>query len=259
MRRRLIAFDLDGTLAVTKSPISSVMALRLTELLDLYEVCVISGGSFDQFQTQVIDHLDASEDQLAKLHIMPTSGTRYLRFDASRSMWMTQYAEDLPPATRDEIIRVLTEVAKDLGYWEPDPFGVIIEDRGSQVTFSALGQEAPPDEKYAWDPDGTKKSAIRDRAAALLPDLEVHAGGTTSVDVTMTGVDKGYGMRKLLHVLNLERRDVLFFGDKLEKGGNDFPVKALGIDCISVGRWEETAVAIESIVGVFDAAEGVAV
>ena len=76
-------------------------------------------------------------------------------------------------------------------------------------------------------------------------DLEVHAGGTTSVDVTMTGVDKGYGMRKLLHVLNLERRDVLFFGDKLEKGGNDFPVKALGIDCISVGRWEETAVGIQ--------------
>ncbi len=256
MRRRLIAFDLDGTLAVTKSPISAVMALRLSELLDVYEVCVISGGNFDQFRTQVIDRLDAATDQLAKLHIMPTSGTRYLRFDSSKSAWITQYAENLPPATRDEIVRVLTKSAKELGYWEPDPFGMIIEDRGSQVTFSALGQNAPPDKKYAWDPDGTKKAAIRDRSAALLPDLEVHAGGTTSVDVTMSGVDKAYGMRKLLNALNLERQEVLFFGDKLKKGGNDYPVKALGIDCISVERWEETAVAIESIVRVFHATEG---
>ncbi|MCJ7726754.1 MAG: hypothetical protein MUP76_10260, partial [Acidimicrobiia bacterium] len=56
----MIAFDLDGTLAVTKSAISEVMAHRLRELLSFYEVCVISGGTFEQFKLQVIDLLDVT-------------------------------------------------------------------------------------------------------------------------------------------------------------------------------------------------------
>ena len=96
-------------------------------------------------------------------------------------------------------------VAKSLGYWEPDPTGDIIEDRGSQVTFSALGQQASPDAKYAWDPDGAKRRSMRDRVASALPDLEVHVGGQTSIDVTNAGVDKAYAMRKLMAILGLAR------------------------------------------------------
>jgi hypothetical protein len=55
--------------------------------------------------------------------------------------------------------------------------GDIIEDRGSQITFSALAQAAPPEAKYAWDPDGSKKRKLRDYAAARLADLEVRGGG----------------------------------------------------------------------------------
>lgn len=256
MKRQLIAFDLDGTLAVTKSPITDVMAQNLHDLLTKYDVCVISGGTFDQFQSQVIDRLSVSPHQMSRLHIMPTSGTRYLRFDAATGSWVTQYAEDLPDPLRAEIIEILTSSAKELGYWESDPYGDIIEDRGSQITFSALGQDAPAEKKYAWDPDGTKKGALRDRVSEQLSDLEVHAGGTTSVDVTKAGVDKAYGMRKLMHALDLSADDILFFGDKLEEGGNDYPVKSVGIDCIAVSGWEETAVAIESIVRVSDPSQG---
>jgi len=250
MRRRVIAFDLDGTLAVTKSPISDVMAKRLADLLSSYDVCVISGGKFEQFETQVIDRLTLSPDQTSRLHIMPTSGTKYFRFDSASHQWVAQYSEDLSADERAQIIGVLTAGAKELGLWEDHSHGEIIEDRGSQITFSALGQEAPADLKYAWDPDGAKKEALREYAAQRLPDLEVHAGGTTSVDVTRAGVDKGFGMRKLMSVLGAEMGDILFFGDKLDEGGNDYPVKAMGIDSIAVSGWEETAVAIEAIVEV---------
>jgi len=250
MRRRVIAFDLDGTLAVTKSPISDVMAKRLADLLSSYDVCVISGGKFEQFETQVIDRLTLSPDQTSRLHIMPTSGTKYFRFDSASHQWVAQYSEDLSADERAQIIGVLTAGAKELGLWEDHSHGEIIEDRGSQITFSALGQEAPADLKYAWDPDGAKKEALREYAVQRLPDLEVHAGGTTSVDVTRAGVDKGFGMRKLMSVLGAEMGDILFFGDKLDEGGNDYPVKAMGIDSIAVSGWEETAVAIEAIVEV---------
>jgi phosphomannomutase len=250
VKRRIIAFDLDGTLAVTKSPVSDSMARLLSELLTLYDVCVISGGAFEQFNVQLIERIDASPEQLSRLHIMPTSGTKYFRFDAHRREWVAQYSEDLSPEARTRIVDVLTDGAKTLGYWVKKPWGQIIEDRGTQITFSALGQEAPADSKYAWDPDGVKKRSLRDFAAEQLPDFEVHVGGTTSVDVTNTGIDKAYGMRKLMAAVGLTANEILFFGDQLGEGGNDYPVKSAGIDTISVGCWEETALAVRTIIKV---------
>jgi HAD superfamily hydrolase (TIGR01484 family) len=250
MKRRLIAFDLDGTLATSKSAIGELIANRLKDLLTLYDVCVISGGTFAQFQVQLIDRLHVSPADLSRLHLMPTTGTRYFRFDATTLTWTRQYSDDLTGEQRARIVDVLTDGAKSLGFWEPKPQGEIIEDRGSQVTFSALGQNAPPPMKYTWDPDGAKKKALRDYAATRLPELEVHIGGTTSVDVTNAGVDKAYGMRRLMRILDLTNADVLFLGDKLDEGGNDYPVKAMGIDTIAVGGWQDCALAVEAMIAV---------
>jgi hypothetical protein len=181
---------------------------------------------------------------------MPTSGTRYFRFDDRSLEWVMEYAQDLSPEKRAEIVEVLTTGAKELGYWETKPHGEIIEDRGSQITYSALGKEAPADLKYAWDPDGAKKRSLRDFSAERLPDLEVHVGGTTSVDVTEAAIDKAYGMSQLMTLLEMTKQEILFFGDKLEEGGNDYPVKAMGIDSIAVKSWEETALALGAIIEV---------
>ena len=91
---------------------------------------------------------------------------------------------------------------------------------------------------------------MRDDAAAQLPEFEVRLGGTTSVDVTKIGVDKAYGMKKLMEATGVSKDEILFFGDKLEEGGNDYPVKQLGIDCIAVERWRDTAYALEGVLAV---------
>jgi HAD superfamily hydrolase (TIGR01484 family) len=181
---------------------------------------------------------------------MPTCGTRYYRYDELASDWKLQYSNDLTDDQKSRIIAALTSGAKELGLWEEKPYGDIIEDRGSQITFSALGQKAPAEEKYKWDPTGEKKHKLRDFVAPLVPDVEVRVGGTTSVDITMIGVDKAYGMRKLLEVTSLAMENILFIGDRLEEGGNDYPVKAMGIDTIAVERWEDTALVVETIVKV---------
>lgn len=248
--KKLIAFDLDDTLAITKSPISDRMGELLAQLLEKFEVCIISGGSLEQFKKQVVDRLEASPQQLGRLHLMPTCGTRYYRFNELSEEWVKQYAEDLTEEQKQRIVSVLEASAKKLGYWEEKPYGEIIEDRGSQITYSALGQQAPAEDKYRWDPDGKKKHAIRDLAAPELGDLEVRVGGTTSVDVTMIGIDKAYGMQKLVEALDINKDDILFVGDKLEEGGNDYPVKAMGIETIAVERWEDTALVIEAAIKV---------
>lgn len=243
----MIAFDLDDTLAVTKSAISPQMSELLSALLENYQVCVITGGAFDQIDKQVVQQLSVSAELLPRLHLMPTCGTRYYRFDPAGGDWVMQYAEDLTDIQKDQIITALRDGAQELGIWEENPAGEIIEDRGSQITYSALGQQAAPEDKYKWDPDGSKKRALREFTQKRLPDMEVRTGGTTSVDITNVGIDKSYGMRKLMEHLNLEMSDILFMGDKLEEGGNDYPVKAMGIDSIAVDGWEETALVIQGI------------
>ena len=248
--KKLLAFDLDDTLAVSKSPISDRMSELLGRLLDHFDVCIISGGKYEQFQKQVIEQADFNPVQLRRLHLMPTCGTRYYRYDDVAKEWQLQYAEDLTDEQKQAIIAALEESAKELGYWEANPAGDIIEDRLSQITFSALGQRAKPADKYSWDPSGEKKFALRELVAGKIPDFEVRAGGSTSIDVTRPGIDKAYGMQKLIDILDIARDDILFFGDKLQEGGNDYPVKAMGIDCLDVGEWQDTAHRLESILAV---------
>ena len=245
---RLVAFDLDETLAPSKSPLPAAMAAALRALLDVVPVCVISGGRFTQFHDQVLAHLDATGDQLSRLHLMPTCGTRYYVHvpqaaaadGISSDGWRLVYAHDFTPAQVDRGFAIVEAEARRLGLWEERTWGEILENRGSQITFSALGQEAPLDAKKAWDPTGEKKGRLRDAVAARLPELEVRSGGSTSVDITPKGVDKAYGMVRLVEQTGIPLDDMLFVGDRLDAKGNDYPVKALGVPCRAVTGWEDT-------------------
>jgi phosphomannomutase len=244
---RLIAFDLDDTLAPSKSPIDPRIAELLVELLGVAEVCVISGGQFAQFTMQVIDNLTGvDESALERLHLMPTCGTQYYRHIAGE--WEQIYAENLTDDEKQRALAAVEAVARDLGYWETETWGPILEDRGSQITFSALGQAAPVAAKTKWDVDGAKKTALREAVQALLPDLEVRSGGSTSVDITRRGIDKAYGMNRLAELTGIPLADMLFVGDRLDENGNDYPVKALGVDCVAVEGWDDTAAFLDEFI-----------
>ena len=236
---RVVAFDLDDTLTESKSKIDQHMADLLGELLARLDVCIITGGTFEQVEAQVLQYLHVPSGRLAHLHIMPTCGTRYYIW--GNGAWHRYYAEDLTAGEKRRIVRVLAEGAKHFGFWEQHPWGEIIEDRGSQITYSALGQRAPADAKHEWDPDGSKKQKLRDYVAERLPDLEVHVGGTTSVDVTRKGIDKSYGIKRLIEQLDVSSDQLLFIGDRLSEGGNDYPVRALGVRWLEVTHWQDTA------------------
>jgi len=236
---RIVAFDLDDTLAPSKSPLSSQMARVLADLLAVRSVCIISGGRFEQFATQVLRRLPDDAD-LSELHLMPTCGTRYLRHVDGE--WQQVYAHDLPDDRKAAAIEALERQARALGLWEPDDrvAGPRIEDRGSQITYSALGQRAAVDDKKRWDPDGGKRERLRAAVAAELPDLEVRSGGSTSIDITAKGIDKAYGIAALAKQTGIGLDEMLFVGDRLMPGGNDYPVAELGVRCHAVEGPEQT-------------------
>ncbi|WP_314651353.1 HAD family hydrolase [uncultured Microbacterium sp.] len=242
----LVAFDLDDTLAVSKAAITPRIADLLRALLRRVDVAIISGGNETQFRSQVVARLDGTDAaHLARLHLLPTCGTRYLRHDGEG--FATVYAHDLSDDEKTSALTALREEAERLGLWEADPWGDILEDRGSQITFSALGQRAPHDAKQAWDPTGEKRAALRDTVAPRLPGLEVRSGGSTSIDITRAGIDKAYGMTRLSELTGIPLDAMLFYGDRLDEGGNDFPVRALGVPSVAVEGWEDTAEKLDGL------------
>ncbi len=252
--KKVLAFDLDGTLAPSKSPLPDPIAELLDELLGHFQICVMSGGKFEQFNNQLLGNLKVEPDKLTRLHIMPTCGTRYYLFSQDSMSWEKVYAEDFSKAQKAEIVKVVKEVTHALGLDKVKVYGEQIEDRGSQISWSALGQDIVDvlgvegiRQKEAWDPKGTKKERIRAKLAPLLPEFEVRSGGTTTIDITKQGIDKAYGIQKLMAQLKVAKDDILFFGDKLQEGGNDYPVKAFGVECIAVSSWHDTAIALEAI------------
>lgn len=255
--KKLIAFDLDGTLAESKSPADPRMTGLLARLLEEFQVCVISGGKFQQFEKQLLGGLKATPAQLEHLHIMPTCGTRYYVYSAADKGWSEVYAENFTEPEKQKIVAALDKGFDDLGMRADKTYGETIEDRGSQVTFSVLGQDIVDELgqeglrlKHAWDPDNKKKNKLRDYIAPLIPEFEVRVGGVTSIDVTKKGIDKAYGMKKLMEMLKIGKQDILFIGDRLQEGGNDYPVKVFGIDSLQISHWRETALAVEVILHV---------
>lgn len=239
---RLVAFDLDDTLAPSKMPLDTEMAAALAKLLNRYEAAIISGGQLSQFQAQVLCRLTDQPTPKHTLHLLPTCGTQYYRMEpgSGPDELVRVYRRDLAADLRRQTVEVIETTARELGLWAASPWGKIIEDRGTQVTFSALGQQAPLAAKRAWDPDGSKKTALVEALETQLPQLEVRSGGATSVDVTARGVDKAYGIRSLLESTGYAPLNLVFLGDRLDERGNDYPVLATGVPCQAVSGPEDT-------------------
>ena len=242
--KKLIVFDLDGTLAESKTAIDSEMAALLSALLAIVKVAVISGGDWPQFVQQLLQNLP-QDQRLNNLSLLPTCGTKFYRYTGS---WTKIYSEDFSAQEKDKIMRSLTQALETAGLQVAKSWGEAIEDRGSQITYSALGQQAPIEEKKKWDPDFSKRKAIKALLDQLIPEFSVRLGGTTSVDITKPGIDKAYGIRKLMAAFGIAMGEMIFIGDALFPGGNDYPVEQAGVLSIRVRDPNETKRVIEAIV-----------
>jgi HAD superfamily hydrolase (TIGR01484 family) len=242
--KKLIVFDLDGTLAESKSSLDAEMGALLHGLLGVAKVAVISGGNWPQFEKQLLANLPADQ-RLADLSLLPTCGTKFFQYTGE---WKKIYSEDFIDAEKEKIIGSFHQALGIAGFKPEKVWGEVIEDRGSQITFSALGQQAPLAEKEKWDPDFSKRKQIKAILDTFIPEFSVRLGGATSIDVTKPGIDKGYGIRKLRDILGISLNEMIFVGDALFPGGNDYPAKEAGVVCVQVRGPEETKRVVEAII-----------
>ena len=299
--KKVLAFDIDQTLNIAKTPVTADVAELLRACLGHFFIVPISGQKFEQFLVQIVEPLTkvgVTGAELEHLHLFVAQGTQYYRWRGGRVVelanqavpaepagqvapaepagqaitagavnqaepagqaalkaenWEQVYNYPLEPAEITAISQALEQAARELGYWEADqlaPGDEIIEDRGSQVTFSALGQRAGTGAKYAWDPDHAKRNQIATRAKELAPAFDYEVAGTTSVNVFRPGTNKEFGMTHMMQELGVSKGDILYFGDMTQPGGNDYPVVQMGIKTITVRSHEDTAYALRGILGV---------
>jgi HAD superfamily hydrolase (TIGR01484 family) len=244
--KSLIVFDLDGTLTESKAPLKQDMARALAALLARKKVAVIGGGSYEQFKSQFIGRLACPPALFKNLFLFPTTSTSFYRY--GRGGWREVYRKVLNTAEKKAILGAFDGAFAAVGYVSPKKiWGKTIEDRGSQITFSALGQKAPGRAKVAWN----VKSDIRPQLMRImeksLSGFEVRRGGLTSIDVTMKGIDKAYGVRQIEKILRIPIKDMIFVGDALYKGGNDAAAKKTGVQTMAVKGPADTIAIIKKI------------
>jgi len=252
----LIIFDLDGTLAESKQPVDEDMAILLLKLLGKKKVAVISGGSFPQFQKQFLPALvkqttwskvSDSPSLFPNLFLLPTSGSAMYVYRDNN--WFKEYSHDFSSAEKEKISAAFKEALEKSGEKLPErTFGDVIEDRGSQVTFSAAGQGAPVEVKAQWDPTGKKRLHIATYLKQSLPECSVGVGGMTSIDITKKGMDKAFGVQKICEYLKFSIAKALYVGDALFEGGNDYAARASGVECFEVSHVDDTKKLIQKIV-----------
>ena len=248
MMKKLIVFDLDGTLAASKSSLDAEMSSLLHDLLGVVKVAVISGGAWLQFEKQVLSNLPQDE-RLARLSILPTCGTQFFQYTGE---WKRLYAEDFTADEKEKIVSSLNKAVGTAGFPVEKTWGETIEDRGSQLTYSALGQQAPLKEKEKWDSDFAKRKKIKAILDTLIPEFSVRLGGATSIDVTKPGIDKAYGIKKLQETLGISVKEMIYVGDALFVEGNDYPAEQAGVISIPVRGPAETKRVIEAIIACLD-------
>lgn len=222
---RAVMFDLDETLAESFTPAAPTMLERLTRLSRALPFAVISGAGFDRIERDLMLHMPAARRE--NIALFPNSSSQcFLWHDGWRAAYDIELSEDERVEIRRAIERAILEVpeAREAPHW-----GERVVDRGAQIAFAIIGTEAPHDAKRSWDPLGEKRAAIAKHLSLELPGYDVYTGGSSTVDITRAGINKAYGVRWYAEHLGAKPADLLYIGDALYPGGNDYVVIPTGI------------------------------
>ena len=255
LSKKIIAFDLDGTLAESKQHLEPDVANLLYSLLKEKLVVIISGGSYDQFNKQFLPFFKPKEEEKEKIYknliLLATSGSQRYQYDEVKKEWMMTDMEEFPKDIKEEVIKVLNKIISDgeYGIGSAIDGDQVIEDRMTQITMSALGQHAPLELKKIWDPNQAKRQEIKEILEFKLPEVNIIIGGTTSLDILPKGFDKAKGLIRFLTKMNMTINDMVFVGDAIFPGGNDYSAYEAGIESIKVSGPVETKIVIKKWIG----------
>jgi phosphomannomutase len=209
-----VFFDLDNTLMLSRTVMAPRHQSAFLRLCQAKDVIVVSGAQESQIKTQIPDRIGATYYILAQMG-------NYAVHKSGSVLWRESLSEEQTKATRALIQTIHDEL--DLPVKNEDD---LVEDRGSQISYSLIGHHETLEKKYAFDPGNEKRLRILEQkgeavAALRSVGIDIVPGGTTCLDFFLDGRTKGYNVIRLIEREGWGSNECLYIGDALFPGGND--------------------------------------
>lgn len=220
-QKKLISFDLDGTITQHKTPITPQNRAVLDKLSKRYRLVMVGGGGCERIYHQMGDY---------PIDIL-----------GNYSMQESHIVNGRFQIVRDEKVKVDTAffnkkcdyLRKKYGYTHYYGKSVEFHESG-MVTFGLLGTKAPAAEKLNFDTDKSKRRAMLPEVKKIFKNYAVFIGGTTSFDFAEKQYNKYTAVMKYAREHGYTKDQILFVGDDLGDGGNDSQMRLGGMDYIQV-------------------------
>ncbi len=226
--KKLLCFDLDGTLTQHRSALESENRELLDRLGKKYKLLMVGAGNcpriYEQMGRYPIDILGN--------YGMQESIVRNGRFEIVRT---TKTEPD-----RDYFLRTCGFLREKYGYTEYRGEPVEFHETG-MVTFPLLGTKAAIEDKLVFDPDKSKRRKMYPEVLSLFPDHSVYIGGTSSFDFAEKRYNKYDAIMTYAEERGYAKGGILYVGDDFGDGGGDSHVRLFGLDYVDVVDYRKTA------------------
>lgn len=245
---KAILFDLDDTLAPPHVPLSVETAQGVARFTAVMPVAVVTAAPFHRIMRDFVDVLPAATNR-ANLYIFSENAAQCRRFDGGS--WKIAYGQTIALSERSQIRSAIQQAIDETSALEGVAmYSERILDREAGVTLATLGQKAPQVARQTWDPDQSRRRVLYDAIVKKLPHWHVYIGGLTSIDISREDVSKARAVEWLSEHLQIKPSEMLYIGDALYEGGNDFPAIATGIQTRGTSGPEETLTIIDELLAV---------
>ena len=222
-------FDVDGTLTPSRQRMDTNFAVYFVDFCCKYDVYLVTGSDKEKTVEQVGEEIYSLVKRVYNCSGNDVwEGETHIRSNTWR----------LPEDAHTWLSKELTSSTFPLRT------GLHFEHRPGMVNFSVVGRNATLGERQLYvkyDKEENERNKIAESFNSLFPDIEARPGGETGIDIAPKGSDKS----QILVDFNHEDH-IHFFGDRMDEGGNDYPLKkALWDDyyqqtCYHVTDWQDT-------------------
>ena len=244
---KIFIFDIDGTLTPSRQRMTEEFAKFFDGWSNKNTYYLVTGSDFGKMEEQVpLAYLERADG------LFTCCGNQFWK-EGSTQQWPTDwkliYENKFKPS--DDLLKYLEDTLDESDY--PVKAGIHIEDRGSMVNFSIVGIRCTLQERkdyFELDKEIGERQKIAKFIRDNWRDLDAVIGGQISIDIYPKGKDKS---QILEHIeKNHSKGEIIFIGDRIEGGGNDYPLAALmdnivNCDWHHTSGWEETKKLLEKL------------
>ena len=243
---KIYIFDIDGTLTPSRLRMTEEFAKFFDKWSSKNKYYLVTGSDLDKTKEQLpIAYIDRAEA------IFTCCGNQFWKPDPSIPIQSADLIYDNKFKVPRKLNKLLGTIMSNSQY--PYRYGNHIEDRGSMVNFSIVGRDCTQEQReeyFEWDKQSLERKIIAQAIKEKFPDLDAVIGGQISIDIYPKGNDKS---QVLEHIeKNHSEGEIIFIGDGIENGGNDYPLAHLmdnieGCDWYHTKGWEHTKEILESL------------